>query len=290
MHRGGTKFDRRGYTSAVVAVVVVFVSTCLAIDEQMGARELVDRAMQAQVAAQHDTSRFEYLQNQLDKRVTRTYRIVESDAGDVEWMIAVNDRDLSPKQREKEEQWLEKLLADPTIQKDREKNDAAENSRRQKIISVLGRAFLYDLEGTENDGRIVRLHFRPNPQFHPDSREAKVCAGLEETMWIDQLNGRFTRAEGTLRRGVDFGWGLFGHLERGGHFAIEQTEVGPGMWRITDLDINFKGTMLLFKTLNISVHEHSFKFYPVPNHLSLADAVEKLRHEPSASSAEPMLP
>lgn len=286
MHRGGTKFDRRGYTSAVVAVVVVFVSTCLAIDEQMGARELVDRAMQAQVAAQHDTSRFEYLQNQLDKRVTRTYRIVESDAGDVEWMIAVNDRDLSPKQREKEEQWLEKLLADPTIQKDREKNDAAENSRRQKIISVLGRAFLYDLEGTENDGRIVRLHFRPNPQFHPDSREAKVCAGLEGTMWIDQLNGRFTRAEGTLRRGVDFGWGLFGHLDRGGHFAIEQTEVDAGVWRVTNLDINFKGTMLIFKSLTIRVHEHSFKFHRIPAHLSLVDAVERLRKESSQKTDE----
>lgn len=284
------KSDRRGYISAAVIIVVVFASTCLAHDEQISARELVDRAMQAQVAAQHDTSRFEYLQKQLDKRDTRTYRIVESDAGDVEWMIAVNDQDLAPKQREKEEQLLEKLLADPTIQRDRQKDDAAENDRRQKIISVLGRAFLYDLEGTENDGRIVRLHFRPNPQFHPDSREAKVCAGLEGTMWIDQLNGRFTRAEGTLVRGVDFGWGIFGHLDKGGHFSIEQTEVYPGMWRITDLNINFKGTMLLFKTLNIREHEHSFRFYPVPNHLSLADAVEKLRQEPSPPLAEPTLP
>lgn len=274
----------------VVLGVICSVAYAAHDPQQISARELIDRAMQAQVAAQNDTSRFEYLRKQSDKRNTRTYRIVESDAGDVQWMIAVNDQDLAPKQREKEEQWLEKLLVDPTIQKDRQKADGAENGRRQKIISVLGKAFLYDVEGTENDGRIVRLHFRPNPQFHADSREAKVCAGLEGTMWIDQVSERFTRAEGNLVRGVDFGWGVFGHLGKGGHFAIEQTEVDPGVWRITDLDIDFKGSMLIFKSLNIRVHEHSFSFQRIPDHLSLADAVEKLRHEPSGAPAGTTIP
>jgi hypothetical protein len=245
--------------------------------------------MQAQVAAQDDTSRFDYLQNQFDKRDTRTYRVVESDAGDVQRMIAVNDRALNPKQRDSEEQALNKLLTDPSVQRNRQKDDADENARRQKIISVLGKAFLYNIEDTENGGQVVRLHFRPNPQFHSDSREAKVCAGLEGTMWIDQVNGRFTRAEGTLVRGVDFGWGLFGHLDRGGHFAIEQTEVDPAVWRITDLDISFKGTMLIFKSLKIRVHEHSFKFHRISAHLSLADAVEKLRQESSQQPDETMM-
>ena len=273
---------RRTRCKLMFVLVFTFLSVFagFAHDEQVTARELVDRAMQAQVAAQNDRSRFEYLQNQLERRNTRTYRVVESDAGDVQRMISFNHQELNPKQREHEDQDLNKLLADPTIQKSRQKDDADENARRQKIISVLGQAFLYEIEGTEHVGQIVRLHFRPNPRFHADSREAKVCAGLEGTMWIDQLNARFTRAEGTLVRGVDFGWGLFGHLDKGGHFAIEQREVDPGGWRITNLDLSFKGRMLLFKNLNIRVYEHSYDFHRIADHLSLQDAVEILRLSP----------
>lgn len=227
----------RRRSSLFVFAIVACCSSSFAYREQVSAQDLVARAMRAQVAAQGDVSRFEHLQTQLEGRDTRTYRIVESDAGGVQSLIAINDQELTPKQREHEEQWLDKLVLDPTIQRERQRDDAEEEARRQKIIAVLGQAFLYEIEGTERGGEVVRLHFRPNPQFHADSREAKVCAGLEGTMWIDQSEQRFTRAEGTLVRGVDFGWGLFGHLDKGGHFAIEQTEVDPGIWRITDVDV-----------------------------------------------------
>ena len=265
----------------MVALAVGLALVCpvaLGYDEQLRAQQLVDQAMRSQVAAQSDTSRFEYRQSQLEKRETKTFRIVESDSGDVQRMVAGDGEELTPQQREHEQKWLDKVLADPSIQKRRQTEDAEEQSRRQKIIGVLGKAFLYNIEGIEEPSQIVRLHFRPNPKFHADSHEAKVCAGLEGTMWIDQVKQRFTRAEGTLVRGVDFGWGLFGHLDKGGHFAIEQTEVDPGVWRITNLDVNFKGTMMIFKSLNIRVHEHSFKFHRVPDHLSFQNAVEMLRH------------
>ena len=270
--------------------LLIFGAGCFADDEQVSATALVDGAMQAQVAAQNDTARFRYLQKELEKQNTRTYRVIESDAGRVERMVAINDKDLSPQQRAHEEQWLDSVLASPSIQKKRQKDDVEEEARRQKIITVLGKAFIYEIEGTEEDGRIVRLHFRPNPHFHADSREAKVCAGLEGTMWIDQLKQRFTRAEGTLIRGVDFGWGIFGHLEKGGHFAIKQTEVDPGLWRITDLDVAFKGTMLIFKSLNIRVHEQSFEYHRVGDHLTIAEAVEMLRREASPQPSETSMP
>jgi len=262
-----------------MAFMLTWCVRCVAYDEQLSAKELVDQAILAQVAAQNDTSRFEYLQRQLEKRDTKTYRVVESDAGSVQRTIAIDGRELAPQQREHEQEWLDKLLANPSIQKNRQKEDADEDARRQKLIVVLGKAFLYEIEGIENDGQIVRLRFRPNPKFHADSREAKVCAGLEGTMRIDRVKQRFMRAEGTLIRGVDFGWGVFGHLNKGGHFAIEQTQVDPGVWRITGLDLDFKGSMLIVKSLKIRVREHSFNFRRVPDHLSLKDAVEMLRRE-----------
>ena len=199
-----------------LAVSLICSFLCVAQTEQMTARELVDLAMKAQIAAQNDASRFEYQQQQLGKSDTRTYRVIESDAGAIQRTTAINDQELTPMQREHEEQWLQRVLTDPSIQKNRTKDDAEEEARRQKIIAVLGRAFLYEIEGTENEGQDVRLHFRPNPQFHSDSREAQVCAGLEGTMWIDQSKYRFTRAEGNLVRGVDFEGASLGTSTRAG--------------------------------------------------------------------------
>jgi hypothetical protein len=82
-----------------------------------------------------------------------------------------------------------------------------------------------------------------------------------------------------LIRDVDFGWGFLGHLAKGGHFAIEQTEVDSSVWRITKMDVSFKGSMLIFKSLNIRVREQSSQFCRIPDHLNLQEAVEMSRHE-----------
>jgi hypothetical protein len=74
------------------------------------------------------------------------------------------------------------------------------------------------------------------------------------------------------------------------HFAIEQTEVDPGVWRVTELDFNFKGSMLIFKSLNIRVREHSFKFQRLPDHLSFQDAIEMLRQNDSMQPRSISLP
>ena len=32
---------------------------------------------------------------------------------------------------------------------------------------------------------------------------------------------------------MGFGWGFLGHLDRGGHFLVEQGEVVNGHWEVT---------------------------------------------------------
>ena len=149
--------------------------------------------------------------------------------------------------------------------------------RRGKIIRALPRAFLYAYEGTEQGGRIIRLSFRPDPKFVPADRESEVCRGLQGTMWIDAASHRFLRAEGTLVRGVNFGWGVLGHLDKGGHFSLRQTEVAPGTWRITSIDLHFTGSMLLFKDFNIDLDTQSSAFQRVADHLSLVAGADVLR-------------
>jgi len=44
---------------------------------------------------------------------------------------------------------------------------------------------------------------------------------------------------------------VLGHLNRGGKFEVRQTEVAPGHWEMTALNVEMKGKALFFKTIGV---------------------------------------
>jgi hypothetical protein len=256
----------------------------LASSTKESAKDLVAAAAQNELPSAN-APRFHYFEHrQTDTVHTATYQIVETDAGPLESRVAVDGKPLNPSQRHSEEEWLAKLLAHPEIQQDRQQEEERETERRKKLITVLPEAFLYQQEGTEQQGRIVRLHFRPNPDFHASSREAQVFRGMEGTLWVDTVALRFVRAEGTLFQSVSFGWGILGHLNKGGNFYVEESEVAPDVWRMTNLRLHFDGSMLIFKSIQVRVQNQSYGYRKVPEHLSLEQGVQFLRAQPPGAS------
>jgi hypothetical protein len=95
-------------------------------------------------------------------------------------------------------------------------------------------------------------------------------------MWISASDQRLARIEATLFRDVTFGWGILGHLDKGGHFIVEQSKIAPGRWEATDMNIQFTGKALLFKSINLRQIEKLSDFRRVPDGLSLAQGIELL--------------
>jgi len=248
------------------------------------ARELVKVAMQNQLRNDQDSARFRYYERRTDQRGSRTYELIESDAGTVEWLVAQNDRPLTEAQRLRESAWLDQLLANHDIMRKAQQEERQETERREKIIRVLPQAFLYQIEAEEDMGRQIRLHFTANPAFKPASREAQICRGLQGTLRIDAHSGNFLKAEGKLVHNVNFGWGFLGYLDAGGYFSLEQTEVSPGVWRITTIKVNLTGSKLLFKSINIHVNKLASGLRRVPDHLTLENAVAMLRAGPGSDT------
>jgi hypothetical protein len=79
-----------------------------------------------------------------------------------------------------------------------------------------------------------------------------------------------------LFKDVTFGWGILGHLDKGGDFMIEQGEVHPGHWDLTHMKLHFTGKVLVFKSLNIQQDENFSSFRPVPQ-MSVAQALDRLK-------------
>src|SRR5207245_6402861 len=83
---------------------------------------------------------------------------------------------------------------------------------------------------------------------------------------------------------VSFGWGFLGHLDKGGHFLVQQAEVVKDVWEITRMSLRFTGRILLVKGLNIKSDEVFSNFRAAPPDLTFAQAVDLLKKQEAESA------
>src|SRR5450759_799799 len=118
--------------------------------------------------------------------------------------------------------------------------------------------------------------FRPNPNFHPSSLEARVFHDMEGEMWVDCKQERLAAFNGHLTQDVKFGLGLLGNLNKGGHFEVRQAEVVPGHWDMTTMNVEMTGKALLFKSIGVQEKDDRRDFHQVSDDLTLTEAADIL--------------
>jgi hypothetical protein len=106
-----------------------------------------------------------------------------------------------------------------------------------------------------------------------------MLQGMKGYVLIDAAARQIALIDGSLFRDVNFGWGIIGHLDRGGRFRVQQADVGEGSWEITALQLKMTGKILLFKGLSISTDEVLSDFQSVPSDLTFAKGVALLKGE-----------
>ena len=200
-------------------------------------------------------------------------------------VIAYNDLPLSDDQRKGEMGRVNRFINDPDELKKKQKQEKEDAERVARIIRALPVAFLYENDGTEMGrqgvGRtrmeLVRLKFSPNPKYDPPTRVEQILTGMQGYVLIDASVNRIAKIDGTLTKEVGFGWGILGHLDRGGHAMIEQGDIGAGHWRFTSIQVSVTGKILLFKGINYQSAETYSDYQTVPADLSFAQGVDLLK-------------
>jgi hypothetical protein len=124
---------------------------------------------------------------------------------------------------------------------------------------------------------VVRLKFQPNPKFNPPSRETEIYRGMEGTMLINAKEKRLVEMAANLTKQVNFGWGIFGHLDPGGYFVVKQSKISPDRWETTEMRLKFTGRALMFHKINIDEKESETDFHPAPQNLTLASGIDYLQ-------------
>jgi len=248
---------------------------------------LVTRALANELKAAQDSSHpMQYRLRKSTPRLTSTKQIIETTEGAVSRLLTVNDNELSPADRQKDDALLNALLADPSRQRKRRQTEQDDTGRALKVLRALPKAFLFEFAGSESNGAITlaRFSFMPNPKFSSADLELLVLTAMSGTLTIDATHERVLRLEGHLQQDVDIGWGILGRLDKGGWLTIDQADVGGGVYRITRFQMDMNGRVF-FKRKSFNTVEEESRFAPVPSGLTYQQAIEILRSASSSASA-----
>ncbi|MGB6678615.1 MAG: hypothetical protein WBE44_18110 [Terriglobales bacterium] len=248
--------------------------------------ELVRRTVEGEIATGNGAKAM-FTDHKGTPQGSQTKLVVETREGMAGMLVAIDNKPLSPAQRQAEEARLEGLVNNPEGLKRKQRSEKEDTEHVTRIMKALPDAFLYESDGSavgnqeigKPGDQLVRLKFRPNPKYNPPSHVEQVLIGMQGYLLIDANQHRIAKMDGTLTKEVSFGWGILGHLDRGGHFLVEQAEVVPGDWEVTNMSLSFTGKELLFKSISVKSDEVFSNFQSVPANLTFAQGVDLLKKQ-----------
>jgi len=272
---------RQAHSSAALTLAIMLLGVPARSqsipNSQVSANDLARRVITNELKFQDDHTNWMYRLEKEQDGKKQVEEIVETKEGSLSRLLSTNDRPLSVKQQEEEDQRVQELMTNQSAKRKLRRALDAETLQGRRLFKMLPDAFVFNYAG--GDGNLTKLSFSPNRNFYPPSLEARVFHDMEGEMWVDCKQERLAAFNGQLKQDVNFGFGLLGHLDKGGHFEVRQEEVVPGHWDMTTMSLEMTGKALLFKTIGVQKKESRRDFHQVSDDLTLTQAADILnRH------------
>ena len=285
---------------AVCLVIALFFGVCapraLAADDtaKLPPAEVVRRAVHNEISCNQGPGlHFMFKDEKKTPQLSQTKLMVETNDATAGLLVMQNGHLLTPQQRREEEARLAAYVQSPQELRKKKKQEKEDAEHTMRILAALPDAFLYEPDGTEQSreglggpgDELLRLKFRPDPNYNPPSHVEQVLTGMRGDLLIDTAQDRIAEINGTLLKEVAFGWGILGHLDPGGRFVVQQSDVGNHQWEVTHMELSFTGKVLFFKKLGIHSNDTFSDFHSVPSNLTFAQGVELLEKEAAENSS-----
>lgn len=251
----------------------------LAQDYKSDPRALIRHAIENE--SKQEAAKHYFMSRDVKKKKNgdvETREMVETPQVILARLVALNGQALNEDQKKKEDARLNRLINSPDELAKKKKEQHDDDQRVRRMVAAIPDAFNFEYVGTEPTpgGEIVTLKFQPNPNWDPPSRELSVYTGMQGVVKVAVPQYRLALMQAQLFKDVDFGWGILGHLDKGGDFMIQQGDVYNGHWDLTHMKLHFTGKVLVFKSLNIQQDETMSDFRPVPE-MNVAQALDRLK-------------
>lgn len=231
-------------------------------------KQFVQQAVNDELAADRD-DHSRWIFHEVDRKPNNTVVqwVAQTGKGDVVRVMKRNGKEIPEGQQR---QSIEKFIHDPQAQARQHREGQHDDQQAEALLKLLPVAFVWTQTG--RDEKTTTLHFRPNPNFRPPSREARAFSAMEGNMTVDNGHHRIQELKGTMIRDVNFGWGLLGKLKKGGSFSVERRETGPGVWQITETHVHIHGHALIFKSISEEEDDEKSSLSRESNNVTLDEA------------------
>ena len=282
----------RGKNLSAFCLLAIAITTSLSAQDsqksQVSPQELVRATVANEVAAANNRAvKFMFCSRKQTPKGAQDRVYAEANEAVASLAVSASDHPLNPQQQRAESDKLAQVASDPSALHRKQEHENQELEHTLRIVKALPDAFSYEYVGTENGepglgksgGQLVKLHFKPNPSYSPPSTVEQVLQGMEGDVLIDPVAHRLARIDGALYKEVAFGWGIFGRLDKGGSFRVQQADAGDGNWVVTQMNLRMTGKILMVKSLNLMSDEVFSNFRRLPEDLPFARAVEMLKTE-----------
>jgi hypothetical protein len=252
---------------------------CQGVAEQSGKtpKQVVDAMLGREFTAEKSLRMFLYVSEERSERTGGhlwTERVAETQAGKLRMLIAEDGQALTGERAAAERTRLAGIAEHPeSFEKTATalKND---EKHAREMLSMLPKAFV--LEGMRADGGFLRIDFRPDPAYAPQSLEERVIHGMSGSMLIDEQAMRLHRIEGRLPEDVNIGYGLLATIHAGSNFSTTRSREYEDEWKTVALDTDIAGRVIFLKAIGKKQHAIHRDFKPLPDTISVPQAVAEL--------------
>lgn len=278
--------SRTGWLCALAAILIVPGITqvsspgTLPSDANQFVREMIQHELEAE---SRDHTHWRYRLHRETDLGAQDRDVIQTKDGSLARTLLINGQPLTPEQRSKDEERMRKLVDDPNERAKRDHREKQDEEKAKELLKAIPDAFIFQYDGV--DGDLTRLKFYPNPHYSPPTRELMVYHAMVGELWVDRSALRLAMIEGRLTEEVKFGWGLLGHLDKGGTFKVVQKNVGENHWETVSLDVNMQGRIVFFKSLSVKQTETLSDFRRMPDDLTISGAFQILQENKSSASA-----
>jgi hypothetical protein len=241
------------------------------------ARQVVDEMVANEGTAEKSLRMFLYVSEEKSERTGGhlwTERVAETQVGKIRMLMAEDGQALSGDRAAAERARLNDIAKHP---ESFEKSAAAlknDEKHAREMLSLLPKAFL--LEGMREEGGFLRIDFRPDPAYAPQSLEERVIHGMAGSMLVDERVMRLHRIEGRLPADVSIGYGLLATIHAGSNFSTTRSRVDADEWKTVSLDTDISGRIIFFKAIGKKQHAIHRDFKRLPDSVSVRQAVAEL--------------
>ncbi len=204
-------------------------------------------------------------------------KVAETTSGKVRLLMSEDGQALSGVRLAAESARMADIVAHPEDFAKRSQALKNDEAHAKQMLTLLPKAFVF--ENPRQEGGFLKIDFKPNPEYEPQSLEERILHGMTGSLLVEQPVIRLHAIQARLPEDVSLGFGLLATIHAGSNFSTTRERVYGNEWKTALLDTDINGKAIFFKAIAKKEHAEHREFKVLPMDMTVAQAVEMLEKQ-----------